>query len=136
MLFTAMLSSRNRWRTQTHPIPLSRAVIGTTILALLVVACLYANSFADFLSTEVVRSPTIRLDRPVTIVTAYYAIPSKFSDQQYFAWMANFLPVIPCHLYVYTDEKSANRLKKLRTPFMARTKFVVKPFSELKAAKR
>ncbi|OQV14469.1 hypothetical protein BV898_11311 [Hypsibius exemplaris] len=79
---------------------------------------------------------TVRLDRPVTVVTAYYKIPSKHKSTEYDEWIGNFLPTIPCHLYVFTDEASVARVTDLRGPFMNRTKIIVIPFSELIEAKR
>ncbi|OWA51045.1 hypothetical protein BV898_15547 [Hypsibius exemplaris] len=81
-------------------------------------------------------APPPRLDRPVTVVTAYYNIPSKHSNAEYLKWIGNFLPRIPCYMYLFTDEKSAEQLIKLRAPFLNRTIFVVRPFAQLKEVKR
>ncbi|OQV14873.1 hypothetical protein BV898_10905 [Hypsibius exemplaris] len=78
----------------------------------------------------------IRLDRPVTVVTAYYKIPSKQPDEVYRQWMANFLPQIPCYLYIFTDAVSARTIIHHRRTFPNRTKMVVRKFSELQEAKR
>lgn len=68
---------------------------------------------------------------PVTLVTAYYAIPSKFPSQTYLVWIKNFLEAIPCHLIIYTDETMLPILQSMRTPYLERTKFIVRPFNEL-----
>ena len=72
---------------------------------------------------------------PVTVVTAYYTIPSKFSNAQYLQWIKNFLGTIPCYLYIFTDENTYGILQKLREPFLDRTKFIIRPFEELKMAR-
>lgn len=77
-----------------------------------------------------------RLDRPVTIVTAYYDIPSKRRSHEYFQFMKNFLPTIPCHIYIFTEQKWHRRLNDLRSSFPNRTKIVVKSFDMLEMAKR
>jgi hypothetical protein len=68
---------------------------------------------------------------PVTIVTAYYKIPSKFSHEKYLEWISNFLCVIPCYLYIYTDAESYTILQDMRKDFLDRTKIVIVPFNEL-----
>ncbi|OQV14891.1 hypothetical protein BV898_10923 [Hypsibius exemplaris] len=76
-------------------------------------------------------------DRPVTVVTAFYLIPSKFKEKDYVKWMSNFLPVIPCHLYVFTDQESYLQVKTQRSSFPQNiTKYIVRPFSQLTEAKR
>jgi teichuronic acid biosynthesis glycosyltransferase TuaG len=74
--------------------------------------------------------------KPVTLVTAYYNIPSKFTNQIYLDWINNFLSIIPCHLYIYTDEESYQILYQMRNPFLDRTKFIIKPFNELYMSER
>jgi glycosyltransferase involved in cell wall biosynthesis len=68
---------------------------------------------------------------PVTIVTAYYPVPSKFSNVQYIDWIQNFLTKIPCHLIIYTDETTAAIFDKMRKDYLDRTKIFVKPFHQL-----
>ncbi|OQV14874.1 hypothetical protein BV898_10906 [Hypsibius exemplaris] len=78
----------------------------------------------------------IRLDRPVTVVTAYYKIPSKQPDEVYRQWMANFLPQI---LVISTFSLMPFRREPFihhRRTFPNRTKMVVRKFSELQEAKR
>ncbi|OWA53964.1 hypothetical protein BV898_18387 [Hypsibius exemplaris] len=50
--------------------------------------------------------------------------------------MANFLPIIPCHLYIVTDSESASEVERLRADFPNETKVIVKSFSDLIEAKR
>jgi glycosyltransferase involved in cell wall biosynthesis len=73
--------------------------------------------------------------RPVTIVTAYYKVPSKFNNDIYIEWIRNFLSVIPCYLYIFTDEESFPILQELRKPFLDRTNIVIKPFNTLVMSK-
>ncbi|OQV14879.1 hypothetical protein BV898_10911 [Hypsibius exemplaris] len=81
-------------------------------------------------------STRVRLDRPVTVVTAYYRIPSKQKGAVYLKWMSNFLEVIPCHLYVFTEARSEAKVKSRRASFSGTTKIVVREFSELEEVKR
>ncbi|OQV12713.1 hypothetical protein BV898_13034 [Hypsibius exemplaris] len=76
-----------------------------------------------------------RLDRPVTVVTAYYNIPAKRSNTTYARWMRIFLRKIPCHLYIYTESEYESYFKSLRKDHLNRTKIVVKPFTALKMSK-
>ena len=69
--------------------------------------------------------------RPVTIVTAYYNIRSKFTNEKYLEWIRNFLSVIPCHLYIYTDAETFPILQDMRKDFLDRTKIVIQPFDKL-----
>lgn len=68
---------------------------------------------------------------PVTIITAYYPIPSKFSNQTYIEWIENFLKNIPCHLVIYTDESNAQLFYEMRSAFQDRTEIIIKPFHQL-----
>ncbi|OWA51039.1 hypothetical protein BV898_15541 [Hypsibius exemplaris] len=77
----------------------------------------------------------IAIERPVTVVTAYYQIPSKFDNTQYMIWIKYFLSNIPCHLYIFTDDQSLPALEELRMVFLNRTKFVLRPFDELEMSK-
>jgi len=72
-----------------------------------------------------------KISRPITIVTAYYKIPSKFSNEKYIEWIKNFLTIIPCYLYIYTDEVSFPILQNMRKDFIYNTKIIVQPFNKL-----
>ena len=75
-------------------------------------------------------------DRPVTVVTAYYNVPSKRSNKTYIPWIRSFLRKIPCHLYIFTDKEHYSRLTHMRKDFENRTRIVVKPFHDLRMAQR
>jgi hypothetical protein len=49
----------------------------------------------------------------ITIVTGYFSIPSKFSNQNYWEWIKNFLS-LNCHLIIFTDEENFSKIKNLR----------------------
>lgn len=74
--------------------------------------------------------------KTVTVVTAYYDIPSKLPRSGYLKHMENFLPKIPCNLYIFTDRADYAALYELRKPYLQQTKFIIKEFSELQEAKR
>lgn len=69
--------------------------------------------------------------KPVTIVTCYYHIPSKYTNEKYLNWIENFLSKIPCHLVVYTDKDIYPILNKMRSKYLDRTKIIIKPFNDL-----
>ena len=52
-------------------------------------------------------------DSKITIVTAYYQIKSKFSNETYLSWMSNFLK-IPCNLVIFTDDNSYETIFNMR----------------------
>ena len=81
-------------------------------------------------------SETVRHDRPVTVVTAYYDIPSKRNNATYIRWITLFLAQIPCHLYIFTDQEHYRRLRFLRKDFKNQTKIVIRPFRALRMAQR
>ncbi|OQV22670.1 hypothetical protein BV898_03495 [Hypsibius exemplaris] len=72
----------------------------------------------------------------VTVVSAYYNLHSpKHSHGDYAVWMSNFLSEVPCYLYIFTDDESYPMLRELRSAHLNRTKFLIKPFEELRMAK-
>lgn len=74
--------------------------------------------------------------KTVTVVTAYYDVPSKWPRSVYIAYMGNFLPNIPCSLCVFTNRADRPVLRELRKPHLHNTKFVIREFSELLEARR
>ncbi|MHB1953541.1 MAG: hypothetical protein ACYCOU_07290 [Sulfobacillus sp.] len=67
----------------------------------------------------------------VTVVTAYYAIPSKFTHEKYMEWAANFLRNIACKLVIFTDAKNLETLTSMRDWASDRTRVVCKEFEQL-----
>jgi glycosyltransferase involved in cell wall biosynthesis len=72
--------------------------------------------------------------KPVTVVTAYYPIPSKFDHKTYMGWIANFLGNVSCHLCIYTPASMVAELRALRTAFADRTEIVPLEFDDLEMA--
>src|SRR5581483_1256541 len=66
----------------------------------------------------------------VTVVTAYYEIPSKFTPEYYWSWISNFLCNIPCNLIVFTSSNLVSRIAKLRSKFQ-NTVIASKEFNQL-----
>ena len=73
---------------------------------------------------------------PVTVVTAFYDIPSKRSSEIYREWIRYFLTSIPSYMYIYTQQSYGRFLTRQRLQFADRTKIIVKPFSELQMARK
>ncbi|XP_055347722.1 uncharacterized protein LOC129594888 [Paramacrobiotus metropolitanus] len=67
----------------------------------------------------------------VTVVTAYYQIPSKRPHANYLRWIENFLPNIPCYLYIFTSSAMYPTLKTMRMKHLNSTRFIIKGFEEL-----
>ncbi|XP_055347779.1 uncharacterized protein LOC129594940 [Paramacrobiotus metropolitanus] len=67
----------------------------------------------------------------VTVVTAYYPVPSKHNHSEYLEWINNFLSIIPCHLYIYTTRNMYPKLRHMRSNYTDRSRFIVREFDEL-----
>ncbi|OWA52566.1 hypothetical protein BV898_17017 [Hypsibius exemplaris] len=120
--------------------PLSLALRSKSLWRILIITLFTFVGFHNFISsgrgTFSDSSTVITADLPVTVVTAYYNIPSKRSNDSYQEWMSNFLGTIPCHLYIYTDAASQSNIRRLRWRFLNRTRIVIKSFSDLEMSKR
>ncbi|XP_055349156.1 uncharacterized protein LOC129596027 [Paramacrobiotus metropolitanus] len=69
---------------------------------------------------------------PITVVTAYYYLPSRHAYSEYLAWMDNFLNHIPCHLYIFTHHTMLDIIVSKRRSFLRdRTRFIVRELEEL-----
>ncbi|XP_055345317.1 uncharacterized protein LOC129593147 isoform X2 [Paramacrobiotus metropolitanus] len=112
-----------------------KKLLAGLLLLALAAFCLYGwnwpggaiSGSAANISDAAIHAPT----SPVTVVTAYYRIPSKQAESVYLQWMRNFLPHIPCFLYIFTDAASAPRLRTLRAPHANRTRLVVRELPAL-----
>lgn len=67
-------------------------------------------------------------DQDITVVTAYYQISSKYSDNTYKRWISDFLR-LPCQKLIFTDAESVEQLKKMAS-LSKRTQFIVQNKSE------
>ena len=50
--------------------------------------------------------------------------------------MQYFLQNIPCHIHIYTEESFVDQMTQLRKTFFNTTRIIVKPFADLKMAKK
>lgn len=69
--------------------------------------------------------------KDITIVTAYYDVPSKFPKQTYQQHVQRFLPNLNCNVIIYTDKNNLEWLQALRTNYADKTTFVVSDFADL-----
>lgn len=53
-----------------------------------------------------------KADQDITVVSAYYQISSKYSDDTYKRWIVDFFR-LPCHKLIFTDAESVDDLKKM-----------------------
>jgi hypothetical protein len=65
----------------------------------------------------------------VTIVTAYYRIESKHSDEEYDHWIANMMSITD-PMIIFTSEDLAPNLKRQRAHSKDLTKIVIQPLSD------
>jgi len=59
-----------------------------------------------------------------TVVSAYFRIPSKFPQQNYFYWIKNFLEHIPCNLVFFTEQELIPLFTSWRGEYIERTVFI------------
>jgi hypothetical protein len=67
-----------------------------------------------------------------TVVSAYFAIPSKFPPEYYLEWVRNFFENIPCHLVFFTQKELIPVFTEWRSKYMDRTVFI--PFDFMRDA--
>lgn len=67
----------------------------------------------------------------ITVVTAFYEIPSKFTQLQYWSWITNFMINIPCNLVIFTSGNLVGKFQSLRCLYKDKTFIISKEFSEL-----
>lgn len=60
-----------------------------------------------------------------TIVTCYFKIPSKHSQEKYKEWMSNMLTNISTPMVIFCDEESENFIKELRKDYLSNTHIIV-----------
>lgn len=75
------------------------------------------------------------VESPLTIVTAYYNIKSKFPSDNYIKWMSYFLKNVDKPLYIYTDEQSKQIIRDMRHKFMDKTIIEVLPIEKFLVSK-
>ena len=68
-----------------------------------------------------------------TVVSAFYRMPSKFSEEIYISWARNFFGQIPCFLVLFIEQEMVPIFKEIRAPFESRTRIIVLPRSEWQA---
>jgi hypothetical protein len=66
----------------------------------------------------------------VTVVTAFYEIPSKFSKETYWNWFHNFAK-IPCNLMVFTSPGLVHKVSEQRKTLASKTCIISVPFNQL-----
>ena len=67
---------------------------------------------------------------PITVVTAYYEIKSKFTPEKYWQWINNFCNN-PFSVVIFTSENLVERFNTFRRKYSDKTKIVSIPFEEL-----
>ena len=72
----------------------------------------------------------IKKEKPATVVSAYYEMPSKNKKEDYRNWIRIFLETIPCFLVFFTEEPLVPFIKECRKNFEDRTVIIALPRSE------
>jgi len=83
------------------------------------------NNIVHLLATHIEAKPT-----PITLVTCWYTLRSKFSPQKYMGWIQNFMSIVKnFNLVIYTDNKSFFVLLPLLKKD-DRIKVIIKPMTD------
>ena len=78
----------------------------------------------------------VKKDKPATVVSAYYQMPSKYPNSEYKEFIRLFLENVPCHLVFYTEEYLCPFVTECRRKFEDRTTIIVLPRTEWVANKK
>ncbi len=70
---------------------------------------------------------------PVTVVSAYYPMKSKYSKDNYTVWIKQFLENMDCHLLFFTDESMVDFVNQHRSKFGEKTNIIILPREEWEA---
>jgi len=69
-------------------------------------------------------------EKPATVVSAYYEMPSKYTVDDYRKWISLFLKNIPMYLVFFTEAKTYEFIKECRRGHEERTRIIVLERSE------
>jgi hypothetical protein len=72
----------------------------------------------------------IKKEKPATVVSAYYEMPSKYKLEDYRNWISLFLKSVPMYLIFFTESKTYDFIKECRVGYEERTQIVVLERSE------
>jgi hypothetical protein len=72
-------------------------------------------------------------NRPVTVVSCYYRIPSKFPPAQYDEWIANFMS-LPMNTIIYSTGEALRDLEA-KYPASEKRKYIDRPIAEFELSK-
>lgn len=78
----------------------------------------------------------VQKEKPATVVSAYYQMPSKYPNSEYKEWIRIFLENVPCHLVFYTEESLFPFISECRRNFQDRTTIITLPRTEWVANKK
>ena len=78
----------------------------------------------------------IKKEKPATVVSAYYEMPSKNKKQDYRVWIRIFLESTPCFLVFFTDEELVPFITDCRREHMDRTRIISLPREQWVASTR
>ena len=116
------------------------SIIVMVLLGIVALACIIALSVVC--STSVMPCKDLQLsttctygNNPITVVTAYYDIPSKAPKTTYMERMELFFANVPCHLIVFTAPELLKELWALREKHNSKTRMYFIPFQDLENAK-
>jgi hypothetical protein len=72
----------------------------------------------------------IMKDKPATVVSAYYEMPSKYNLESYRTWIRLLLENVPFHLIFYTEQSLAPFIQDCRRAYEDRTIIIILPREE------
>jgi len=89
------------------------------------------NNSPIYKNKTVMREGTfIKKEKPATVVSAYYEMPSKYKLEDYRKWISLFLKNVPMYLIFFTESKTYEFIKECRIGYEERTRIIVLERSE------
>ncbi len=71
-----------------------------------------------------------------TVVTAFYEMPNKWTNNHYKTWLKAFFTNVACNLVVFTDETTAELFRSWRSKYQDKTRIIVLPREEWTANRK
>jgi len=86
----------------------------------------YNNNSSLLKNKNLIQGGTFTVkDKPATVISAYYEMPSKYTLDEYRSWIKLFLKNIPMYLIFFTEAKTYNFIKECRIGHEDRTRIIV-----------
>lgn len=94
----------------------------------------YFNNINNQYVPNLIQSHKMKYETYITVVTCYFKIKSKYSDEKYKIWIKMFLN-IPMNIIIFTDLESFEFIKECRNKYLNKTKIIVIKLNEFEMYK-